>query len=174
MYTRQRLAAGAAAGALLLTGAAASVPVTAAASAPSTAEAKAKTAAPSISQVVNARTGINCSYDRFVIDVKGTLPPTTVKRVAELRYDGSGAKVPLPGKYFLEVKLSPAAAHNDAGQSVYKGPRLVKLTMPKLKGVALTGDFEAVVTFGLAFNERPTFSTFKLHNPERFVLDVHY
>jgi hypothetical protein len=97
-----------------------------------------------------------------------------VKPVKELRYDGSGKKVPLAGRYFLEIKFSPAAAHNDAGKSVYKGPRLVKIYLPKLKGLALTGDFEGVVTFGTAFRTKPVYKTFKLHSPERFVLDFRH
>ncbi|MFE0513389.1 hypothetical protein [Streptomyces sp. NPDC058964] len=130
--------------------------------------------APATALVVNARWGGHCSYDRIVIDVRGKLPPVTVKPVKELRYDPSGKKVPLAGKYFLEIKLSPAAAHNDAGQSVYRGPKLVKINLPALKGLALTGDFEGVVGFGAAFNSKPVYSTFKLHSPERFVLDVRH
>ncbi|MGW0758976.1 AMIN-like domain-containing (lipo)protein [Streptomyces sp. NPDC002814] len=128
--------------------------------------------APPIALVVNARWGGHCTYDRLVIDVRGTMPPVSVKPVKELRYDGSGKKVPLAGKYFLEIKLSPAAAHNEAGQSVYRGPKLLKIYLPKLKGLALTGDFEAVVTFGAAFNSKPVYKTSKLHSPERFVLDI--
>jgi hypothetical protein len=159
MYTRHRLMA-ITASALLLAGTAASASATATSPAPST------------SLVVNARIAGHCSFDRVVIDVKGKLPPTTVTRVKELRYDGSGKKVPLPGKHFLEIKLSPAAAHNNAGRNVYKGPRLIKLSLPKLKGFALTGDFEGVVTFGAAFNSKPSYTTKHLHRPERFVLDI--
>ncbi|MGG8409777.1 AMIN-like domain-containing (lipo)protein, partial [Streptomyces sp. 12297] len=122
--------------------------------------------------VVNARFGGHCTYDRLVIDVKGYIPTTTVTRVSELRYDGSGNKVPLAGRYFLEIRMNPAQAHNDAGQSVYKGPKLIKIYLPKLKGLAMTGDFEGYVTFGTAFNTRPEYKTFKLHNPERWVMDV--
>jgi hypothetical protein len=159
MYTRHRILA-ITASALLLAGTAASASATATSPAPST------------SLVVNARIAGHCSFDRVVIDVKGKLPPTTVTRVKELRYDGSGKKVPLPGKHFLEIKLSPAAAHNNAGRNVYKGPRLIKLSLPKLKGFALTGDFEGVVTFGAAFNSKPSYTTKHLHRPERFVLDI--
>lgn len=84
MYTRNRLIA-ITASALLLTGTAAS------------ASAAATSPAPSTSLVVNARIAGHCSFDRVVIDVKGKLPPTTVTRVKELRYDGSGKKVPLAG-----------------------------------------------------------------------------
>ncbi|MEV7417948.1 hypothetical protein [Streptomyces sp. NPDC089919] len=126
-------------------------------------------------QVVNARYATHCTYDRVVIDLAGGLyPGTTVRRVSKLVYDGSGKPVPLPGRYFLEVKLSPAAGHDEAGHSVYKGPKLKRLTLPKLKGIALTGDFEGVVTFGLAFTTSPKYSTAKLHHPDRFVVDVQH
>ncbi|MEU0948319.1 hypothetical protein ABZ379_37370 [Streptomyces canus] len=159
MYTSHRLMA-ITASALLMAGTAAS------------ASAAATSPAPSTTLVVNARIAGHCSFDRVVIDVKGKLPPTTVKRVKELRYDSSGKKVPLAGKHFLAIKLTPAAAHNNAGRNVYKGPRLIKLNLPKLKGFALTGDFEGVVTFGAAFNSKPSYTTKQLHRPERFVLDI--
>ncbi|MFJ8666607.1 hypothetical protein [Streptomyces sp. NPDC093600] len=161
MLHRHSLAA-AAAGILLAAGIGATIPAGA-----STEQSRAATAL-----VVNARWGGHDTFDRLVIDVRGAMPPVSVKPVEELRYDGSGAKVPLAGKYFLEIKLSPAAAHNESGQSVYKGPRLVKIYLPTLKGVALTGDFEGVVTIGAAFDTKPAYKTFTLHSPERFVLDV--
>ncbi|MET8452791.1 hypothetical protein [Streptomyces sp. NPDC005209] len=130
--------------------------------------------APATALVVNARWGGHCTYDRLVIDVRGTIPPVTVTPVKQLRYDASGKKVPLAGKYFLEIKLSPAAAHNEAGRSVYRGPQLVQIHLPALKGLALTGDFEGVVTFGTAFHTKPAYTTLKLHSPERFVLDVRH
>ncbi|MFE9257207.1 hypothetical protein [Streptomyces sp. NPDC006879] len=122
-------------------------------------------------RVVNARWGGHCTYDRLVIDIRGYVPTVSVRRVSELRYDGSGRKVPLAGRYFLEIRLNPAQAHNEAGKSVYRGPKLQKIYLPKLKGIALTGDYEAYVTFGAAFNTKPTYKTFKLHGPERVVLD---
>ncbi|MCX4821385.1 hypothetical protein OG883_16025 [Streptomyces sp. NBC_01142] len=166
MNPRPRLAA-VAAGLLLTAGVSATIPASAATQSPASWQSVPKTAL-----VVNARWGGHCTFDRLVIDVRRTMPPVTVKPVKELRYDGSGKKVPLAGKHFLEIKLSPAAAHNDAGKSVYKGPRLQKIWLPALKGVALTGDFEGVVTFGAAFHSKPVYKTFTLHSPERFVLDV--
>ncbi|GGJ42015.1 AMIN-like domain-containing (lipo)protein [Streptomyces brasiliensis] len=124
--------------------------------------------------VVNARWGGHCTFDRLVIDVRGTMPSVDVKPVKELRYDASGKRVPLPGKHFLQIKLSPAAAHNAAGRSVYQGPRLVKIRLPQLKGLALTGDFEGVVSFGASFNAKPAYHTFALHSPQRLVLDVRH
>ncbi|MFF4537011.1 hypothetical protein [Streptomyces aureus] len=122
-------------------------------------------------RVVNARWGGHCTYDRLVIDVQGGTPSVSVSRVNTLRYDPSGRKVPLTGNYFLSIRLSPAVAHNNAGASVYSGPRLVKIPLYKLKGLALTGDFEGVVSFGTAFQTKPTWKVTKLHSPERVVVD---
>jgi hypothetical protein len=157
---------------LRLTAAAASTLLAAGAVASTAAASSAAAAAPSTALVTNARIGGHCTYDRIVIDTKGDLPTTSVKRVTELRYDASGKKVPLPGKYFLAIRLSPAAAHDSAGRNVYKGPSLVKPNLPKLKGFALTGDFEGVVSFGASFNTKPDYSTKRLHHPERFVVDI--
>ncbi|MBT2438600.1 hypothetical protein J7E93_00345 [Streptomyces sp. ISL-36] len=163
MHHRQRLAA-LAAGILLTAGIGATIPADAA--------TERATTQPSTALVVNARWGGHSTFDRLVIDVRGTMPPVTVTPVSALHYDGSGKRVPLAGKFFLEIKLSPAAAHNEAGRSVYEGPRLLKIHLPALKGVALTGDFEGVVTIGAAFDTKPAYKTFTLHSPERFVLDV--
>ncbi|MGA5065468.1 AMIN-like domain-containing (lipo)protein [Streptomyces exfoliatus] len=165
MHHRHTLAAFAA-GILLTAGIGATIPA-GATDAPSRTSSTQATAL-----VVNARWGGHATFDRLVIDVRGAMPPVTVHQVGALHYDGSGQKVPLAGKYFLEIRLSPAAAHDDAGKSVYQGPRLLKIYLPALKGVALTGDFEGVVTIGAAFDTKPAYKTFRLHSPERFVVDI--
>ncbi|GAA3507207.1 AMIN-like domain-containing (lipo)protein [Streptomyces showdoensis] len=164
-HHRQTLAA-TAAGILLAAGTGATVPADAgAAPAPSTRP-------PATARVVDVRWGGHPTFDRLVVDVRGSLPPVSVRPVKVLRYDGSGHRVPLPGRFFLEIALSPATAHDQSGRSVYKGPRLTTIRLPALKGVALTGDFEGVVTIGAAFDTKPAYTSFTLHSPERFVLDV--
>ena len=130
------------------------------------------TAATQTPLVVNARWGGHATFDRIVIDLQAYVPTVTVTPVPQLRYDGSGAPVPLAGKYFLEIRLNPAAAHDDAGNSVYAGPKLQKIYLSKLKGIALTGDYEGYVTFGAAFDTLPYYRAFPLHSPERFVVDI--
>ncbi|MDJ0379464.1 hypothetical protein [Streptomyces sp. G-G2] len=122
--------------------------------------------------VTNARWGGHCTYDRIVIDLQGSVPGVTVTPVSELVYDGSGKPVPLAGSYFLEIRLHPAAAHDEAGHSVYTGPTLQQLHLPKLKGLAFTGDYEGYVSFGAAFDTAPQFTTSTLHDPERYVVDI--
>lgn len=168
---RRRRAAAVGTGALLATALAFAAPASAAA--PSAAASGALTAtAPSTPLVVDARWGGHCTYDRVVVDLQGYVPAVTVTPVSALVYDGSGKPVPLAGRYFLEIRLNPAAGHDDAGQNVYHGPKLVKISLPKLKGLALTGDYEGHVTFGAAFDTKPAFTSFTLHGPERFVLDI--
>ncbi|MFB6842596.1 hypothetical protein [Streptomyces sp. NPDC056361] len=165
MQHRHTLAA-VAAGILLTAGIGATIPAGA-----SDAPSRASTT-PTTSLVVNARWGGHPTFDRLVIDVRGAMPPVSVRQVSALHYDGSGNPVPLAGKYFLSITLSPAAAHDDTGRSVYQGPRLLKIHLPALKGVALTGDFEGVVSIGAAFDTKPAYKTFTLHSPERFVIDI--
>ncbi|MFG2989804.1 hypothetical protein ACGFZK_11030 [Streptomyces sp. NPDC048257] len=139
------------------------------ASASSLTAAKTQTQTP---LVVNARWAGHPSFDRIVIDLQGYVPTATVTPVSQLIYDGSGKPVPLAGKYFLEIRLNPAAAHNDAGGNVYQGPKLQKINLSKLKGIALTGDYEGYVTFGAAFDTLPYYRAYTLHAPERFVVDI--
>lgn len=106
------------AGALLTAGAAFAAPASAA----------------STTLVTNARWGGHCTYDRLVIDLQGAAPPVTVTPVSELVYDGSGKPVPLPGKYFLEIRLHPAAAHDSAGHNVYVGPAAPADRPPQAQG----------------------------------------
>ncbi|WP_432215525.1 AMIN-like domain-containing (lipo)protein [Streptomyces subrutilus] len=122
--------------------------------------------------VVNARWAGHATYDRIVIDLQGYVPGATVTPVAQLIYDGSGQPVPLAGKHFLEIRLNPAAAHDDAGNNVYRGPKLQKIGLTKLKGIAMTGDYEGYVTFGAAFDTVPYYRVYTLHSPERLVVDV--
>ncbi|MCT4351945.1 hypothetical protein M5362_02190 [Streptomyces sp. Je 1-79] len=167
MLHRQSLAA-VAAGILLAAGIGATIPAGAAT------ERSRAAAPPPTALVVNARWGGHASFDRLVIDVRGAMPPVTVTQVGVLHHDGSGQRVPLAGRYFLEIRLSPAAAHDESGRSVYQGPRLLKIHLPTLKGVALTGDFEGVVTIGAAFDTKPGYKAYTLHTPERFVIDINH
>ncbi|AWZ04789.1 MULTISPECIES: hypothetical protein [unclassified Streptomyces] len=161
---RRRQAAALGTGALLATTLAFAAPASAASTTTSTVS--------STPLVINARWGGHCTYDRLVVDLRGHVPAVTVAPVPRLVYDGSGKPVPLAGRYFLEIRLEPAAGHDDAGRNVYRGPKLLKVYLPKLKGVALTGDFEGRVTLGAAFDTKPAFTSFTLHGPERFVLDI--
>lgn len=122
--------------------------------------------------ILDARLGRHAHFDRLVLDVSGPLTGYDVRYVRTLTYDGSGKTVPLKGKAFLQIRVSPANAHCHNGLNVYSGPRLTRPGMPTIKGLAFTGDFEAVVSFGLALDHKAGFRVFILHQPNRIVIDV--
>ena len=177
MTLLRRPAAAAIAGLLLAAtataGTASAATLTASASVlPSTTAATVPAAAPAAASVVNARFGVHPGYTRIVLDVHGKLPGVKVTRVAKLVYDASGKPVPLHGAYYLRITLTPAVEHNAKGASVYHGPKLTTLRLPHVKGFALIGDFEGVVSFGAALSDRGPIHVFTLTSPNRIVIDV--
>lgn len=125
-------------------------------------------------KVVDLRVGEHARYDRVVIDLDGKIPGYRVRYVKRLTYDGSGERVPLHGRKFLSVVLTPAKAHGAHGHSVYRGPKLEQYDFEMLRGVAFTGDFEAHVSFGLAARAKADFRVMVLHAPNRLVIDLRH
>jgi hypothetical protein len=123
--------------------------------------------------LLNIRVGRHAGYDRVVLDMSGPAPGYRVGYVPSLAYDGSGNPVPLAGKAFLDIALEPASAHTgDTGLNVFCCSRLFRPNLPTVKGVALTGDFEGIVSVGLALNRKAGFRVMTLSNPTRIVVDV--
>jgi hypothetical protein len=125
-------------------------------------------------KVVDLRTGEHRYFDRVVIDIAGKIPGYRVRYVKQLTYDGSGDPVPVHGRKFISIQLTPAKAHNAKGESVYEGPRLRHCDFEVIRDVAFTGDFEAVVSFGISLRRKENFRVLVLHNPNRIVIDVHH
>lgn len=125
-------------------------------------------------KILNLRVGQHPTYDRVVIDLSGPICGYDMRYVSSLTYDGSGDDVPLRGARFIQIRLTPAVAHDAQGRDVYTGPRLVQYDMPTLRGAALTGDFEGTVSFGLALSHLKGFRVFELHAPNRIVIDLHH
>ena len=124
-------------------------------------------------KVVDLRVGAHAGFDRVVIDVDGKVPGYDVRYVRHLSYDGSGQRVPLKGRKFLSIALTPAKAHDAQGHDVYAGPELQQYrSFDTLRGVAFTGDFEGVVSLGLSLRERADFRVTVLHAPNRIVIDL--
>jgi hypothetical protein len=125
--------------------------------------------------VLDLRYGTHSTYDRVVVDLSGPVTGYRVGYVNRLRYDGSGAPVPLSGKAFLQINVQPANAHVDVDGhvlNVYSGPKLTRPGLPTIKGIAKLGDYEGVVSFGLALDHKGGFRVFTLTNPSRLVIDV--
>lgn len=122
--------------------------------------------------VVTARAGRHSGFDRFVIEMRGKAPGYRVRYVSTPRYDGSGARIPISGNAYLMIVLTPANAHNSAGNVTYTGPRRKSVGLPTIKSFALAGDFEAHVSFALALRKKARFHVGELRNPRRIYVDI--
>jgi hypothetical protein len=123
-------------------------------------------------KVTDLRVGAHRNFDRVVIDLAGKVPGYDVRYVRHLSYEGTGDRVPLKGKKFIAVALTPAKAHDARGRSVYTGPKLTQYAFDTLRGAAFTGDFEGVVSLGLSLSHRADFRVTVLHAPNRIVIDL--
>jgi hypothetical protein len=107
-------------------------------------------------------------YDRVVFDVSGSLPGYDVRYVARPVGDATGEPVSMPGRRFLQIRFTPADAHDRAG--VPTVVRAQALGYPMLEAYAVTGDFEAVVTVVLGLDDVVAFRVGEL--PGRIYVDV--
>jgi hypothetical protein len=121
--------------------------------------------------LVDVRAGRHPGFDRVVFEFRGGLPSHRVRHVDRLVQDGSGNQVQVAGAADLEVVFQDAIAHDGNGQPTV-GPRRFSPRFPVLEEVALVGDFEGVVSYGLGLDHRVPFKTSTLSNPSRLVVDL--
>jgi hypothetical protein len=121
------------------------------------------------SALTNIRVGRHATYDRVVLDFSGPVPSSFRGNfTARLIADPSGKRVSLPGNTFVSVVSQGATAFG-----TYNGRK--SFTTPALRNVravAITGDFEAVLSIGLGVRHRTWLHVFTLPNPSRLVIDV--
>lgn len=123
--------------------------------------------------VVDLHYAQHARFDRVVIRIRGRIPGYLATYHRHFAYDASGLPVPIRGG--LELVLRPAYAHDEAGADVYRGPTLARPGFPTLKAVAMTGDFEGQVTFAFGLRpERAPYRIFRLHHPQRLVVDFRH
>jgi hypothetical protein len=127
--------------------------------------------AQSVPALVDVRAGGHPGFDRVVFEFRGSVPSHRVGYVRQLVQDGSGKPVPVAGAADLEVVFQGANAH-DADGTPTVSPRRFTTGLPAVKEVAQTGDFEAVVGYGLGVDRRRPVKVSTLANPPRLVVDV--
>jgi len=111
--------------------------------------------------------------DRVTFAFTGeTLPGYDVRYVQSWTECGSGAPVYTQGFGQLVITLTPANAHDDAGQSTI-GARSFTPSFPSIKEARLTCDFEAVVSWVLGTEVR-FFTVTTSQSPAQIVVDVHH
>ncbi len=121
-------------------------------------------------QLVAVRAASHSGFDRVVWTFRGGLPERRSARyVGQLLGDGSGLPIRTAGEAIVEVSMIGADAHNGA---TVTAPGRVVTGLPNAIEVVQSGDFEAVVTYGVGLARRQPFRLYTLTNPSRVVLDV--
>lgn len=129
---------------------------------------------PSIPRVIGVRTGSHPDkgYDRIVFDIEGELPGYTIGYVDEVRQDGSGHLVEVPGRRSLLVTFYLAHAHNDHGEALISQPER-RLDYPMMRGYVLVSDFEGYVSVAVGLDDVVGFRVGELPgDPGRIYVDV--
>jgi len=108
-------------------------------------------------------------YDRVVFEFSDPLPLLRIEYVEQLLADGSGLPVSVAGNAILCIQLEPARAHNDSGQDTVPGR--ISLKLPLVQEIVGSGDFEAVVTYGIGVACKVQTRILTLENPSRLVID---
>ena len=127
-----------------------------------------------VSLLVSVRAARHDGFDRVVWELDGSVPGVHVEYVDEpVRACGSGEPVPLPGDAWLEVRMSPANAHTDAGGATITARRRAT-GLPAVLEIVQTCDFEAVVSWVLAVRSPELFRLTRLDDPSRLVVDVRH
>lgn len=114
-------------------------------------------------------------FDRVVFEFEGTtLPGYQVEYVDKpVRQCGSGDAVEVAGDGWLEVRLTPAQAHTEAGEATVE-ERERSLTLPVLRELESTCDFEAHVTWVLGVASPNRYRVLELSSPARLVIDIQH
>lgn len=128
------------------------------------------------SQITNARAGRHACFDRFVVDLRGTLRGYDV-RYAPVYTEGQGKRVWLKGDADLRV-IVRGPAYDSRGRATYD-PRS-KLNAVDVTGfrtfrqIAFAGSFEGQSTFGIGTRARLPMRAFitPTTGGSRLVVDV--
>lgn len=131
--------------------------------------------APPLPVLTALRTGTHDGYERMVVEVGAGadgLPSHRVEYVDRPLIEcGSGRQIFPVGDAWLEVRLEPAAAHDEAGRPTL-AERETAVDGPLLQRVYRTCNFEGIVTLVMALTEPNAFRVITLSDPWRIVVDV--
>jgi hypothetical protein len=119
------------------------------------------------------RIGQHSDHDRIVFEFSGpSLPGYHIEYIDKpVRSCGSGEVVPLAGDGWLEIRMSPAAAHTEQGQPTIK-TRAFTLNLPAVRELKSTCDFEADVTWVAGVSSPNKYRVLELIDPVRLVVDI--
>ncbi|WP_045879410.1 hypothetical protein [Pseudofrankia sp. DC12] len=110
------------------------------------------------------------SFDRVVFEFTGGLPGYTAQYVNQVLTPGQGTAMALAGQAFFQIVLTPAAAHDASGQPTVTSP-IDGGGLPAIRQIALAGDFEGYVHFGIGLSGVAGYRVTELAKPDRLVFD---
>jgi len=119
------------------------------------------------------RAASHSGFDRVVLQFDGGTE-YRVRYVPQLVEDPTGRPVNLAGAANIEVVLNGATLDDSfqGGTRRYTGPRTISPNLPEVQQVAVTGDFEAVLSVGIGVTAQTGMRVFALTAPSRLVIDV--
>ena len=126
---------------------------------------------PPVPDITAIRTGTHpeCGYDRIVFNIRGPVPGYDIRYVPKGAAAASGAVRAFPGRWYLLITIHPAQGDSGSGASTIG--RLSAVTgYPVLRGYAVTGDFEGVLSVAIGLAKPAAFRVGQL--PGRLYVDV--
>jgi hypothetical protein len=119
------------------------------------------------------RTAAQDGFDRVVFEFEGDeVPNYKVEYIDKpVRQCGSGNVAQVAGDGWLEVKFKATNAHTEAGQATIAA-RERRLSLPSLKELEITCDFEAEVVVVLGVSSPNRYRVLNLYKPTRVVVDI--
>jgi hypothetical protein len=124
-----------------------------------------------IPRLVDVRAAAHEGFDRIVFEFDAPEPGFRVEYVEEALGCGTGEPEELEGAAFLQVKIQPADAHDDAGAPTFPQQELTP-GLSSIVAARQTCDFEADVTWVVGLAEEVDFTAVSLLDPFRVVVDV--
>jgi hypothetical protein len=121
--------------------------------------------------LVDVRAAHHPGYDRVVFEYTGRGPTSsTVAYVTTLVADASGQKVPVAGRAILSVVMRGVDNHTAAGKATT--PARQAFALKNVTSTVRSGDFEAVVSYGIGLQKKTAVHTHRLSGPARVVVDI--
>ena len=121
------------------------------------------------------RTGRHAGFDRVVFEFEGGAVPGYHLEYVDrpVTKCGSGDATQVAGQGWLEVRITPANAHTEAGRPTVTD-RERRVSLGVLRELELTCDFEADVTWVLGVASPNRYRVQELSSPARLVVDVRH
>lgn len=132
-----------------------------------------KTVPSGVAELVAVRSGRHAGFVRTVFEFSPALfPGYHLEYIDEpVRRCGSGEVTGVAGDAWLQVRLSPAKAHDESGKPTAL-PLERKPRLGVLQEVESTCDFEAVVTWVLGVASPNRYRVLELSSPPRLAVDI--